>query len=69
MLALTLSPRFCALNMTFLIAFTHSSRLGTESADKCMLFWVVRSLNSFSPTASQDVAYRRSTLPWGKYGS
>ena len=42
-----LSPMFWAFNMTFRIAFTHSSRLGTESAASLMDFWVVRRRMSF----------------------
>lgn len=53
---LTLSPWFCALKMTFRIAFTHSSRLGTESADSSIVFCVVLNRRPFSPCESHDMA-------------
>ena len=66
---LTLLPMFCALNMTFRMALTHSSRLGTESAIRVTIFWFVRILKPRSWIASQDIAYLKSMTPWGKYGS
>lgn len=66
---LTLSPRFWALNITFLMALTHSSRLGMESADNTIVLEFVLRRKPFSPDASHDMAYRRSIIPWGKYGS
>ena len=65
----TLSPIFCALNITFRIALIHSSLLGVDSADNLIVFCGVRNLISLSPDGSQVIAYRRSTTPCGKYGS
>lgn len=53
---LTLSPMFCALNITFRTAFTHSSRLGTDSAENLIVFWFVRTRKSISPHASHEIA-------------
>lgn len=64
-----LSPILVIFKMTLRIAFTHSSRLAAESADNLMDFSFVRRRISFSLTASQLMAYRRSTTPCGKYGS
>ena len=60
---LTLSPKFCALKMTLRMPFTHSSRLGTESASKEIVRSWVRSLKPFSPCGSHDMAYRRLMTP------